>query len=247
MEATPAPLAAVGHIDIPAGVLTHRFHHEAMANCMLSAKRQAEEEDAGVVGTANTREVELYGWSANVDSHVDKTGYVYIMPLNSAAKVSAWRDGMVENVVSITAKPGDVLRLDDFALHWTEEPEGQLTTAAFIGSWPEPCDALALEKLAAAVAKLAAGDYYGSPRVREGFRVLLADECLAANAAHDELETMLRRDAFGQKRYVLLCGKCNSVAVRADSHWPYHAETSRCRKHLGTDEENTKASHEHAA
>ena len=236
IAAIPA-LAKVGHIDIPPAALTHRFHNEALANCMLSARQRAESTslNAGVVGTSNSGEVELYGWASNVDSHVDKTGFVYIVPLNAATTVSAWRDGGINSLVCIKAQPGDVLRLDDHALHWTEEPEGQYTTAAFVGSFEHPCDKDAFEKLRAGIAKLASGDYYGTPRVRDGFRVLLADECIAANDSMDELLTMLRRDAFGQKRYVAQCGKCKALAVRADSHWPYQQDGNRCRNHLGTD------------
>lgn len=234
-EAIP-PLAIVGHIEVPEAIFAHRFHAEALANVQLAARRHSERVDAGVIGTSNSGEVELYGWAANVDSHKDNTGFVYIVPLNGTTTVSAWREGEdILNAAELTAKPGDVLRLDDHALHWTEEPDGQYTTAAFVGSFAEPCDEAAIVKLRAGIAKLASSDYYGAPRVREGFRVLLADECLAADDGFNNLVPMLRRDAFGQKRYVAQCGKCKSVAVRADSHWPYQQDGNRCRNHLGTD------------
>ncbi len=222
----------IGHIAIPAAVLRHRFVIEAEAGAMLMASK--EDPCTQVVGTENTRKCELYGWAPNVDSHADRTGFVYLCLLNPGKGTLFAFEAATGDAMSSTAlDQGAVIRLNDYCEHWTEDRIREHRVAAFVGSWPEPNDALALATLQAGIDALARGDYYGAPRVHAGFRVMLADECLAANAAFDELEPMLLADAKAQGRYVETCAKCSKPAVRPDKSWPHFSDQSRCRLHMG--------------
>jgi hypothetical protein len=225
----PQYLQVIGQLAIPSSVLDHRFAREAMANAMLLEKN--DDVQRQVVGTENTRACELYGWMPNVDSHVDKTGFVYLACLNEGTSwVHLWPDLAHDDLLSVELQPGTVVRMNDHFEHWTEDKGPRI--AAFVGSFDRPDDALALSILTDAVAALARGDYYGAPRVRSGFRVVLPDECYAANAAMDALDLMLLEDARRQNRLIELCAKCSQPAVRVDNHWPYHVDQSRCREHM---------------
>lgn len=234
-----SPLSIVASLEVPEATLAHRFYTEALACAQLFVR--AADVHRQVIGTANTKQVELYGWAANVDSHKDATGWVYLVPLNAPTTVLAFgSDDPDAELLMVTAAPGQVVRLNDHCLHWTEEPAGQATVAAFIGSFAEPDDDAAVKALTNGIAALTMGLYYGAPRVREGFRALLTDECLAANDAFDELVPMLLADARKQGRYIERCGKCRRPAVRPDDKWPFFSETSRCRSHLADDASERK-------
>ncbi|WP_369659173.1 hypothetical protein [Variovorax sp. V15] len=237
---TPASLAVIGHIEIPAAALEHRFAHEALANAMLLTRKA----DAAmqVVGTENTRACELYGWAPNVDSHRDCTGWVYLVALNDGfSTVQAWASAKpgARKVHSIKLQRGDIVRLWDFCEHWTEDRAPRI--AAFVGSFERPRDREAVALLQRGVDSLAAGDYYGAPRVRAGFRALLDDECLAATDDFSGLEPMLLADARRQKRLIERCARCGKPAVRPDDKWPYFSEKSVCRAHLGSAREQANA------
>lgn len=224
-----SPLQIVGRLPIPPAALAHRFYTEAHACAELFAEQQ--DVHSQVVGTANTRKPELYGWAPNVDSHADKTGWVYLVCLNEGRTVvSVDATGDMESIATAQLDAGVVVRLNDHCTHWTEDDQARV--ALFVGSWPEPADTEALAMLAAGLAALETGSYYGAPRVRDGFRALLADECLAADADIEDLETMLLADAQREGRLIELCGKCDAPAVRPDEKWPYHSEMSRCKGHL---------------
>lgn len=224
----------VGRIEIPPTVLKHRFVREAEANAMLRHRKQDVRQQ--VVGTANTKACELYGWMANVDSHVDNTGFMYAAALNEGlSTIAAVEPGGGWIVSTVEVRQGDVFRLNDHCTHWTEEASYRV--AIFVGSWDEPCDAHAVELLRAGVATLARGDYYGAPRVRDGFRALLPDECLVPNEAFTALEPALLADAKAKGLLIEQCGQCGKPAIRPDKNWPYFSDHSRCRDHLGTDDE----------
>lgn len=219
----------IGRIEIPASALKHRFVIEAEACAKLLAGR--EDARSQVVGTANSRRCELYGWAPNVDSHVDQTGYVYLCCLNpGTTELVAWDfDDSIELAMA-SLDQGVVVRLNDHMLHWTEDHGHRV--AAFVGSWQWPADEEAMQILRGGIEALARGDYYSAPRVRAGFRVLMDDECLVANAAFDELEPALLADAEKAGRYIERCGQCTRPAVRPDDMWPYFNEWSRCRDHM---------------
>ena len=224
-----SPLQIVGRLPVPEAVLSHRFTIEARACAELFAKK--EDVFSQVVGTANTRKAELYGWAPNVDSHRDNTGLVYLLCLNPGqTTVSVDETGSLDRIATARLDAGVVVRMDDRCTHWTEDDRTRV--ALFVGSWPEPADAEAMALLAAGLDALERGDYYGAPRVRDGFRVLLPDECLAADDKIEELETMLLADAERAGRLIERCGKCDELAVRADEKWPYFTEQSRCIGHL---------------
>jgi hypothetical protein len=245
-------LEVIGHIDVPPAVVNHRFVVEAMANTVLqdSKKRDDPLRNAGVVGTDNSRIPELYGWAANVDPHVDNTGIVYLVGLNDqlshlyawagAAKVKPGqigkrRIGAAAQLHEARFVAGTVVRLDDFAEHWTEDRGPRV--AAFVGSFPTPCDEHALELLRRAIDSLARGDYYGAPRVRNSFRVLRPDEAYVEAGDGMDSEVVLIADARRERRWIQTCSKCDKPAVRLDDYWPYHQDLNLCVEHVRQDDE----------
>jgi hypothetical protein len=227
-----APLEIVGQITVPDSVMQHRFAIEALGAAMVMAKN-VEDGDSmeQVVGTANTRQVELYGWAPNVDSHQDHTGYVYLVALNEGrSTLNVWNPENKEDAISVWLPRGAVVRLDDFHAHWTEDDRPRV--CAFIGSYSMPQDHHAVAQLQAALMALEHGQYYGAPRVRDGFRALLEDECIA-HSDFEHPKTMLLKDAEEQGLIIEYCGQCMQPAVRLDNHWPYETGYSFCREHLG--------------
>jgi hypothetical protein len=225
----------IGRIEIPPAVLDHRFVLEALG-CAL-VLQQSDDRKAGVVGTDNSRLCELYGWAPNVPAHRDNTGWMYALMLDDGvSRIHAMSDPGLSHAVSPSEKieirvtAGDVFRLCDFCEHWTEDVRARV--AAFVGCFDEPDDERALAILRAGVAALARGEYYGAPRVRDGFRTLLPDECYAASDECTDAELMLLSDAKHAGRWIQTCGVCEAPAVRLDHYWPYHHEYNRCREHL---------------
>jgi hypothetical protein len=219
------PLQVVGRISVPPTVLTHRFFLEAWANAQLAG--QHEEEGERVVGTENSKAVELYGWGANVGQHVDNTGFMYVWPLFLEWSVLHARHQHAFIVQPL--RVGEVVRLWDWAVHWTEDRAPAV--AAFIGSFDEPCDELAMQLLQRGVDALAAGSYYDAPRVSDGYRVLMDDEALATRDYVDA-EPILAADAKPRRMNIIPCGQCDRPAVRLDHHWPHLWDNNRCRMHL---------------
>lgn len=225
-DPAPAPvIEVVGTVAVPPEVLRHRFFLEAVGNAHIAAAR--EDEQSRVVGTQNTKSAELYGWGHNVSEHVDNTGFMYLLPLQLDRSMlyakhlgELWEQRLVV---------GEVVRLWDHAVHWTEDRAN--VVAGFVGSFPEPRDAEAVEILHAGVAALARGDYYGSPRVGPGYRVVLPDECWATDD-FETAEIILRADAKAKRMKVLPCAQCRRPAVRLDNQWPYHWDRNVCREHL---------------
>lgn len=226
----PAPgplLEVVGHLHVPPSVLHHRFYLEALANAQLAAQR--DEDESRVVGTANTRAAELYGWGENVLRHIDNTGFVYLTPLavDSSFLYASHQGELIEQRL----RPGEVVRLWDWAAHWTED-RGPVV-AAFVGAFPAPCDGVAMQLLDAAIGNLAVGGYYSAPRVAGGYRVLLPDECWATrDFAGADPQIIRRADARGLRMHVIPCSQCNGPAVSVDKLFPYHWEHNLCREHL---------------
>jgi hypothetical protein len=225
-------LEAIGNIHIPSGVDGHRFCLEALGATKILESN--EDLRSRVIGTDNSKSVELYGWAPNVDIHKDSTGYVYLLALNEGiTEINAF-DDTNKLLFSVAFPLGTVLRLNDNYQHWTIDDGNRI--CAFVGSYDTPHDYEALTKLSAAVGLLAAGAYYEAPRVREGFRALLPDECLVLKSI-DQTETMLLADAKAQGKYIETCAECDKPAVRLDSKWPYFHEHNRCFDHLGASHE----------
>jgi len=216
-------LEVVGRIIVP-DLSDHRFVREAMAIANLKHRKQDPTEQ--VIGTANTKECELYGWAANVDSHVDNTGFMYLVPL--VAEYSVLYVMLGDELLEQRLAVGEVVRLWDYALHWTEDSAPVM--AAFVGSYKAPNDAEAVAVLANGVEALQRGDYYGAPRVRDGFRVLLPDECLATKD-YETYEPMLLADVKSRGMTVLTCSHCDSPAHSIDKQWPYFWEHNVCAEH----------------
>lgn len=227
------PLQIIGHMEVPPQVLEHRFVIEALGCAEVLATNG--DPKAKVVGTEETKGCELYGWAPNVVGHRDNTGFTYLVGLNDAISYVHARKRVIDTghgpYMTVRLKPGDVVRLNDLHEHWTEDVTPRV--AAFAGSWPEPADVLGWQTLATGINKLASGAYYGAPRVRRGFRVLLQDECIAANSDFEDVEYMLIADAQKSGRMVITCSCCEKPAQRIDDHWPYQWDRNRCMDHLG--------------
>lgn len=220
-----APLAVVGHLSIPPAALEHRFAVEALA---VAHSRDSEDLER-VIGTDNTGRCELYGWAPHVAPHADGFGFVYLVCLNDGKTSICARDTSGE-VYEVFAPAGAVIRLDDRLEHWTSDTVARV--AAFAGHFPEPGDDAAIAQLKAGIAALSKGLYAGAPRVRDGFRVLLDDECWSAATLDDELETTLLQEAKTAGRWIETCSHCGKPAVRPDPKWPYSMALSRCMEHL---------------
>lgn len=224
-----APLSVITRLEIPEAARNHRFVTEALACAMVL---QANEDPRHqVVGTEETQACELYGWAPNVAPHCDNTGWTYLAPINEGVsyvhcrlKMRQFGHGLS---TSVRVQAGDVVRLDDRFEHWTED--ACCRVAAFVGSWEQPCDELAIAKLKEGIAQLSAGDYYGAPRVRQGFRAPQPDERYVAASDMSDYELVLAKDVG--RRFVITC-HCGDPAVAIDPHWPHHWDLCRCQKHL---------------
>jgi hypothetical protein len=225
MISSSLPLAVVGRLDIPRRALGHRFVVEALA----VARTREKEELERVVGTENTGLCELYGWAPFVAPHKDGYGFIYLACLNRG-KTSIYARNPAGKIHKVSAPAGAVVRLDDRIEHWTEDSTSRV--AAFVGHFPEPNDGDAIAALRSGITALASGQYYGAPRVRDGFRVLLDDECWATASLDDTLDTMLIDDARTAGHFIEGCALCDKPAVRRDPQWPHNFGMSRCMAHL---------------
>lgn len=223
-------LDMIGKMIVPPSVRTHRFFAECLAAIKVI---ETNELRGGVVGTGNTKQPELYGWRPNVLPHVDKSGIVYFMPVVVNGGTICAGDFDRNVYADFPLELGAVYRLDDREYHWTTDDS--YTVCIFLGSFEQPNDYLAMQSLSAALAKLAAGEYYGAPRAGRGFRAVLADECLIDNG--DSYDYKLLTDATKDNDLILTCSvkDCNDTAVFADRYYPYFAEQNRCAKHFRQD------------
>lgn len=223
------PLQVVGRIDVAQSVAGHRFVIEALAAAYVADTSEDRIEGDVVVGTLNTQQVELYGWGRHVGEHVDTTGFVYLVALTDGFSTLNVRTRKGE-IYCQRLPVGTVVRLDDYEVHWTEDEKPR--ACAFLGSYAAPCDAAAVRLLQNAVNTLARGDYYGAPRVQQGFRAMQADECYVPNADWTFCDPMLLADARAQGKHVETCAHCDTPAVRIDSKFPYYSDANACAAHL---------------
>jgi hypothetical protein len=133
-----------------------------------------------------------------------------------------------EETYGVALAQGAVLRLNDYWEHWTIDTESRV--CAFIGSFDEPCDEWAINRLTAAIEALDNGDYYGAPRVGQGFRVYGDDECLVPSGPDMAVRPMLLADAKAQGLDYVMCSQCDKPAAIMDHHWPYDMDC-RCYGH----------------
>lgn len=223
-------LELMRHIEIPRQVASHRFVLEAL-RCAESLCDNRDPRHR-VIGTSDGNRPELYGWAPNVKPHRDKTGWMYALMLNDgisyihARKHVALAGGGESHQIRVQA--GDIFVLNDFCEHWTEDVTPRV--AMFIGCFDDRCDAEALAKLQSGLTALAAGEYYGAPRVKEGYRSMSPDECFVSNSDMSDAEVMLLADARRQERLVVEC-HCGQPAVELDRHWPYFWDHCVCAEH----------------
>jgi len=211
----------IGQIAVPQTVLEHRFVKEALA--VVNFFQKDDERAERVIGTQNSKKCELYGWSTCVAPHTDNEGYVYLLPLNDIGSFLYTEDS------EVYLQQGTVVRLNDFSSHWTFDDVP--VVCAFVGSFKEPNDEQAISILKEGVNALERGDYYDAPRVREGFQVVMDDECWAWSSEDmDNVKLMLLSDAKEKDLFIELCACCGEHASKLDSLWPYHFENNICNK-----------------
>lgn len=213
------PIATIAQLPIDPAIAKHRFVREALAAARLSSNN-----DERVVGTKNdikAPECQLYGWGKHVPKHIDNTGWIYFVPLlGKPSLICAGRQ-------HVLASNGDVCRLDDCTPHYTYDETARV--CLFIGPYEQPADEVAIAALTDGLRKLASG-LYQAPRVRDGFRVVMSDECYAI--VDDAAELMLTADAKARGLTIALCGQCSRRAVELDHHFPWDWSGNVCERHL---------------
>jgi hypothetical protein len=221
----PAPLELVASIDVPAAVEGHRFVLEALKSTH-KLRDVSDDETQKVLGTANNKRAELYGWAANVVPHSDGFGYIYLAPLNDGVTtVFAECDGRTH---SMRLMKGMIVRLDDRCTHWTYDDRTRV--CAFVGAFKRPDDPTAVAVLTSCIAALAEGSYYDAPRVTPGFRSYGADECLVPLDDMSDVTPMILSDAIAGGRDYETCSVCGAPATALPRSWPYDLD-SRCDRH----------------
>lgn len=217
-------LANVGRLNVDPAALEHRFVLEAVERLAMTA--EADDERERVVGTGRDNSApQLYGWAANIVAHSDNTGYIYGVCLNEGDTRLFVSRAPGTRPLQVDLRQGDVFRLNDFMPHWTEDSQPRIAVMA--GPFPDPCDERALQCLRYGLQALAAGAYYGAPRMASGHVTLAADECWATR----DFETssiMLLEDARREGLEVITCASCAEPAAVVDHFWPWHGEASRC-------------------
>lgn len=160
----------------------------------------------------------------DIEPHTDDYGYIYGVCLTPGVSTLLALAGEGDEL-AVELPVGAVFRLDDRVSHWTRDSTGRL--AAFVGPFPSPCDAEAVERLRVAVGHLAAGAHRDAPRVASGLVQLQPDECWAT-ADFEEYQFMLLSEAQAGNYEILDCMECGQPATVIDAYWPYHWEGNLC-------------------
>lgn len=187
--------------------------------------------DHRVVGTANTRKLELYGWKNPIGMHVDSHTvespsfcYFAILDNNDTEIVVKYKDGSY-NIVC--PRIGDIVRLNDSFEHGTTGL-GRCV-ALFCGTFTRSCDAKVAAQMQIGINRLAAN--IRSPKVplplATGF---YHNECLVAGKYIPELSTLRIADKKSQE--ILYC-HCGEVACVPDKMYPY-GHDHVCGRHRKT-------------
>lgn len=221
------PIERIWGLDVTASAARHRNVREARLTAMALEKSRER-----VIGTSNdfvdgrpTPKTELYGWASNVDSHADRTGFVYFMPLVLPRGGSLVFAGGKHAFLYL----GSIYRLNDFEPHHTYE--AGVVVAMFRGPYKSPADAEVIAEFASGLAALARGDL-GAPRVKEGFRFRQAGECWAETPEGIRLVPLAEARSAGW--IIATCASCSRLAFEVDNHFPYHWDGNACLRHAKT-------------
>lgn len=130
------PLAKVGELRVPPRALKHMHIKEARAIATMFSDDRVER----IIGTRNKGApgAQVYGWGPNVPKHADETGWIYFAPLMMG------RSHVNAGHVRLELEPFAVYRLNDHAIHWTEDTAP--VVCLFAGVFPEPDDGGALAR-----------------------------------------------------------------------------------------------------
>lgn len=213
------PLAKVEQLRIPPRALKHIHVKEACAIATTFSDDRIER----IIGTRNqgAPQAQLYGWGPNVAKHFDATGWVYFAPLMMG------RSYVNAGHIRLELEPFTVYRLNDHAIHWTEDTAPVI--CLFAGVFKEPDDGGALGMMLAGVGALARG-LVGAPRVSRAFRVPIRDEVYANTPNGTRLVS--RGLARARHWVIATCAMCKEFAIKVDAHFPYHWDRNRCAAHI---------------
>lgn len=215
------------NLTIPPRIFDHPNMVEMAAICRVVLG-----DDTYVVGTSNTQRPELYGWQNLVPEHRDnhpecKDSIVYFCLLSGRATVCSRDDE--GNVYRVNPLPGQIVRMIDKYIHWTEG-DGECI-ALFMGVFTHPVDALVERDMARGIARLSNPRVYRAPRAAGEYQTKRIDEVYAAQEFGDRYYLLRKSAASRAKLVILTCAFCGKPAVEIDKFWPYENQ-HRCKKHL---------------
>lgn len=210
-------LCVVGHLNVP-DLVYYSVQYKYIEQ-LLKLKKSGE---SPVIGTQNLNKVEFYGWTPNVNQHVDNKGYVYFMPLHSDGYV--YIDG-----TKVRIKKGSVVRLYDYVSHGTTNEENVI--ALFVGAYDTPQDSLALNKIKNYMERMA-DSYFKVPPIhlRSTSKLYLLPDTVALQDAQGYL-TRVIHSIYAKNKNVVKCSRCNATAKYIDSQHPYMQDNTTCQRH----------------
>jgi hypothetical protein len=216
-------LKIVGNFPVSESVLNHK--HIAATKAVLNTKHRFTDP---VVGTQNKKGVELYGWHPNVAPHVDRTGFMYFMPLfESTGTINAFleRSG---DPVELPLVAGNIYRMFDYASHWTTgETDRQI--ALFIGAFDSPMDNFAINRLKNGLRLLELNSVY-APKTSFSTKMALDDEVFVETSVLGK--TRLINKIYAAKHKIITCAYCEKPAMILDSYYPYEIAKNKCKEHF---------------
>lgn len=216
-------LKVVGQCDVSDVARKHR--NVITTKAVLNTKQRFTDP---VIGTRNTKGVELYGWHPNVAPHSDNMGFIYFMPLfESTGKINAYLSSE-QDPVELPLVAGNIYRMYDYAKHWTtQETERQF--ALFIGSFETPMDKFAVNRLKHGLKLLELNSVY-APKTSFSQMMALDDEVFVETSVCGK--TKLINKIHVGKQKVINCHYCEKPAMFIDPYYPYETTKNKCKEHF---------------
>jgi hypothetical protein len=174
-----------------------------------------------VVGTENSKIVEIYGWKPNVGKHIDNTGFVYVLPLHS--------DGLlISEDSSVNIIKGDVICLNDHIAHYTTNKN--TVVALFVGSYSSRQDELALNKFRNFMKRIDISEDRLKPfSIKTSGYTRILSNCVMLENEYVPYKIIYKEHA---KDKGIKCSACDNTAITIDKHHPYLQDHTLCQKHL---------------
>lgn len=219
MKRKQPPLVILRHkLNVPDTIYKNLNYVEA--KCVVAGYNADKSiYDHRVVGTANTKQLELYGWKnpigMHVDSHsVESSSFCYFSILDNddteiVVKLSDY------SYIIVCPKRGDIVRLDDSFEHGTTGLGN--CVALFCGTFKRSCDAVVAKRMQLGINRLAQN--IRSPKIALPLAVgFYHNECYVAGQYKPELSTLNIAEKRSQE--ILYC-HCGEVACVPDKMYPY--------------------------